>query len=172
MMPGKKRTAKPLGQHFLREWRLWKNDLSQAEVGAAIGMTQGGYQKIESSENPYSEIVLDALARFYGCSQGDLLSRNPLKGGETAIDWTSAGKRLEIIRRALSPDLASYLIVDDGDWFSTINSYGGDVPSGAAIRIHAATGLPIRFIISGATDELSKEQMESLLSAALNSRPD
>lgn len=170
-MPGKKRGAAPAGRRFFKEWRD-KSGLSQAKVAAAIDMEQSSYQKIEAKKVPYNEIVVDALARLYGCSQADLLSTNPLAGGERAVNWTHAGIRLDIIRRAFAPELAAALVPPGETWEHYVNSFSGDVLSDVALQVYAATKLPLRFIISGDTDELSKVQLSALLEVAMNNSPD
>jgi transcriptional regulator with XRE-family HTH domain len=64
--------------HFLREWRLFQpKKLIYDDVAEKLGMDGTNYGKIERGEVSYQPYVLETLAALYGCTQGDLLDRDP-----------------------------------------------------------------------------------------------
>lgn len=68
---------RPLGPHFLREWREYK-DLSLEHVAGELNASAASLSRIETKLQPYSQELLEALAELYGCDASDLLKVNPL----------------------------------------------------------------------------------------------
>ena len=69
------------GPHKLREWRQFR-ELSLEEVADAIGPSVGGFthaslSRIENRKQPYSQPILEALARVYRTDTMSLLHRSP-----------------------------------------------------------------------------------------------
>ena len=64
-MPKRIQNSAPLGRHFIREWRDHLN-LTQAQVAAALNMSEANYSRIENGVTPYTQRTLEALANFFG----------------------------------------------------------------------------------------------------------
>jgi transcriptional regulator with XRE-family HTH domain len=77
-MAPRKRDHAPLGSHFIKEWREFK-ELRQEDVADEIGYDGGTISKIEDRKNPYTQRTLEALARLYETTPAALLSINPLE---------------------------------------------------------------------------------------------
>lgn len=74
-----KTASKPeYGKHYLREWRKHKR-LTQEKVAGDIGVDRSLISKIERYKAQYTQFVLQALARTYGCSVYQLLEVSPDK---------------------------------------------------------------------------------------------
>jgi transcriptional regulator with XRE-family HTH domain len=61
---------------FLAAWREHLN-LSQEEVAPDLGISAGHLSNIERGKRPYTQELLEAAARRYGCKPADLLSVDP-----------------------------------------------------------------------------------------------
>jgi transcriptional regulator with XRE-family HTH domain len=83
-MPPVAKPTRPLGRHFLRQWRKYR-DLSQERAAERIGMDRGNLSKIERGLVPYDEMFLAAAAEAYQCEPQDLIMRNPL---DTEAPWS------------------------------------------------------------------------------------
>ena len=86
------------GPHKLREWREFR-DLTLEHVAAAIGPSLGGFthaslSRIENRKQPYSQPILEALARVYGTDVASLLSRSPGDPGAVWSSWESERAKL------------------------------------------------------------------------------
>jgi transcriptional regulator with XRE-family HTH domain len=61
---------------FIREWRRAKG-LTLVQLAERIGITHGQLSKVERGLRPYSQLLLEALARELGTDPASLLMRNP-----------------------------------------------------------------------------------------------
>lgn len=71
-----KKTLRPLGTHFLKEWREHFN-LGQEELAERINLSRTTISKIETKDSPYSQRILEAAAEVYKCSPAQLLMQDP-----------------------------------------------------------------------------------------------
>lgn len=71
--------AKRRRRWFLREWRKYR-DLSQEELGAKMGVTQGMISHLETGEADYTGETLESLAKALDCTTFQLLFVNPITG--------------------------------------------------------------------------------------------
>lgn len=81
------------GPHKLKEWRLFR-DLTLEQAADAIGRDLGGFthaslSRIENRKQPYSQPILEALARLYRTDVASLLSRSPGDPGAVWSSWES-----------------------------------------------------------------------------------
>ena len=77
MAPVKKPPHK-LGRQYLREWRLSKRpELTQAKVADALDIDQSVISRLETGKTPYEQIMLERLAKLYGCEPADLIHGPP-----------------------------------------------------------------------------------------------
>lgn len=71
---------------FLKEWRKFNNLSQQAACNLLedenFDITQGTLSKIERSELPYNQDLLEHAAKIYHCSVAALLTVNPLRKGD------------------------------------------------------------------------------------------
>ena len=95
-----KRERRP---NFLRQWRKHRG-LTLEAVGAEVG-------RVEKSEVPYSQDLLEQLADIYGCEIADLLVRDPTdpEGMWSIWDRAQPAQRNQIaaVAKALVNDGAS-----------------------------------------------------------------
>ncbi len=80
-----------LGQYFV-EWRRHAS-LTQEQVADAIGHTKGYVSELERGIKRYNQDILENLARIFGCSPSDLLSRAP--DGKDASEVVDIWTRIE-----------------------------------------------------------------------------
>lgn len=62
---------------FLREWRRFRNRMTQEKLAAEAGVTQGLISQIENDHTDIKLDTLQALADALEIHPSDLLSRNP-----------------------------------------------------------------------------------------------
>lgn len=74
---------RPLGKHFLRQWREAKN-LSLRGLAAKLESTPGeplmshaNIGRIEKFQQPYSQEILEAVSSVFKCSVVDILTVDP-----------------------------------------------------------------------------------------------
>jgi transcriptional regulator with XRE-family HTH domain len=123
-MPRKNRKApvgsllkKPLSPNFIREWRKYRNDMTQEVLAERVAewlgtsFTPATLSRIENRKSPYNQRQLDALADALNCGPADLIIRNPL---DTEAPWSiwerlNAPQRRQAIRllKALADDEAA-----------------------------------------------------------------
>jgi transcriptional regulator with XRE-family HTH domain len=66
----------PRQRHFVGEWRRHRG-LSQAELGAALGISKASVSRIERSLQPYTQDVIEAVAEILQTDAASLLTRRP-----------------------------------------------------------------------------------------------
>ncbi|WP_296441273.1 helix-turn-helix transcriptional regulator [Rhizobium sp. 60-20] len=71
MAPVKKELAN-LGRTYIAEWRESRG-LTQEELAERISMSRSTLSKIETSDSPYTQRTLEAIALALGCKPHDLL---------------------------------------------------------------------------------------------------
>jgi len=72
------KTKKPLGRHYLKEWREHR-DLSQQFAADRIDVSRELLSKIENMKSPYLQPQLEGLAALYRETPATLLARNPIE---------------------------------------------------------------------------------------------
>jgi transcriptional regulator with XRE-family HTH domain len=77
------------GPHFIREWRKHRG-LSQDRLVERVRedlmtFSKASLSRIENRAQPYSQPILEALARALRCTPADLLMRNPM---DTEAPWS------------------------------------------------------------------------------------
>jgi transcriptional regulator with XRE-family HTH domain len=104
MAPVKKPPHK-LGRQYLREWRLSKRpELTQAKVADALDIDQSVISRLETGKTPYEQIMLERLAKLYGCEPADLIHGPPggnQYGAGRANRTAAALALLDALRAAL-----------------------------------------------------------------------
>lgn len=66
----------PLSPTFIRDWRKFRR-LSLVELAERVGVTHATLSRVETGKSPYSQDLLENLARELGCRPVDLLLRDP-----------------------------------------------------------------------------------------------
>lgn len=62
---------------YLREWRRFRSEMTQADLAEKAGVTQGLISQLENDRTDWSGEVLQALSDALDCHPSDLLSRDP-----------------------------------------------------------------------------------------------
>jgi transcriptional regulator with XRE-family HTH domain len=99
---------KPPRPNFIKDWRKSRNLTLEKLVDRLEGMfgyetTQASLSRIERSEQPYSQPILEALADALGCEPADLIMRPPDAEQDIRLVWSQLSpenrrKALEIIK--------------------------------------------------------------------------
>ncbi|RUM97888.1 XRE family transcriptional regulator [Pseudaminobacter arsenicus] len=92
-----KKDLRPLGKHFLKEWREYRK-LDQEEVASSLDVSRTLLSKIEGRKSPYTQRTLEAAAGVYGCTPAQLLSQNPGRA-DNFITLFERAERLDGARR-------------------------------------------------------------------------
>lgn len=105
--PPKASASRQLGKHFIKQWRN-KRGLSLRQLANRLEIEPGGdllishaqLQRIEQSQQPYSQPILEALAIALDCAVTDLLEIDPTKDGEVVdlLRRLDEGKKAEALR--------------------------------------------------------------------------
>ena len=75
-MPGVKRPARHRRPAYFRQWRNYRR-MTLEQVAKAIGYDHSNIQRLETGKIPYSQDIVELLAREYRCEPADLISRDP-----------------------------------------------------------------------------------------------
>lgn len=91
---------------FIRQWRKFRK-VTQADLAAALGMSEGNLSHIENGKQPYIQDHMEAIARILRCEVADLLRSPQDQEGIQAL-WARAkpdqrSQILKLIRALLSP---------------------------------------------------------------------
>jgi transcriptional regulator with XRE-family HTH domain len=92
---------KPLGRHYIKEWRLYLG-LTQDKLVALLsdpaigsGITKGTISKIENGKLPYTQHFLEACAEVFARPAWELLGRDP-SDQESALNiWNDLDDELK-----------------------------------------------------------------------------
>lgn len=63
---------------FIKQWREYRNKMTQETLGARVGVTQGMISQLETGTSDYTGELLEKIAYALRCEPADLLMRNPL----------------------------------------------------------------------------------------------
>jgi transcriptional regulator with XRE-family HTH domain len=75
-MPVRFKKDSPRQRHFIAEWRRHR-ELSQAALGAALGISKASISRIERTLQPYTQDILEAIAEILRTDPASLLTRRP-----------------------------------------------------------------------------------------------
>jgi transcriptional regulator with XRE-family HTH domain len=75
-MPIRFKKGSPRRHHFIAEWRRHRQ-LSQAALGAELGISKASVSRIERCVQPYTQDILEAIADVLGAEPATLLSYKP-----------------------------------------------------------------------------------------------
>lgn len=67
----------------IRAWRKSKDRLSLEELAPKVNMTASNLSKVERGELPYTQHLIEALARYYGVEPYEVL-RGPKPSGQAS----------------------------------------------------------------------------------------
>lgn len=76
-----KKPHRPLGRHYIREWRDHKG-LTQDQLAERVGLSRTQISRIENHRQGYSQELLEAVADAIGVSAATLIMRAP------GSEWT------------------------------------------------------------------------------------
>lgn len=62
---------------FIKEWREFRDNMSQERLAELIGGTKASVSRVESRKGGYTQDFLEAVADALGCHVADLLTRLP-----------------------------------------------------------------------------------------------
>lgn len=62
--------------HFIKEWRMY-HELTQAQLAAAIGVSQSNINHIENGKTAYTQTSLEKIAKALNVHPIDLLATDP-----------------------------------------------------------------------------------------------
>ncbi|WP_405023177.1 helix-turn-helix domain-containing protein [Mesorhizobium sp. BE184] len=103
---------RPLGTHFLKQWREHQG-LSLRKLASAMvpSTSHANIGRIENMQQPYSQEIMEAAATVLKCSVVDLLTVDPTTSAESAPDrqlrsallaYGIDGEDLPAVMRAIS----------------------------------------------------------------------
>jgi transcriptional regulator with XRE-family HTH domain len=85
-MPVRFKKASPRRLHFIADWRRHR-DLTQAALGAALGISKASISRIERSIQPYNQDLLEAVAEVLQTEPASLLTRRPEESDPVLSVW-------------------------------------------------------------------------------------
>ena len=69
---------RPKGLPLLKNWRKYRDDITQERLAERAGISQGMISQLETGDSDYTGALLEALAFGLDCEPADLIMRNPL----------------------------------------------------------------------------------------------
>ena len=104
-VPIRFKKGSPRRRHFIAEWRRHRQ-LSQAVLGAELGISKASVSRIERCVQPYTQDILEAIADVLGTEPAILLSCRPEESDTLFSVWEripKAGRRQALaVLRALA----------------------------------------------------------------------
>lgn len=94
----------PTTRHFIRAWRKHKG-LTLEQLAERIGMSHQNLGKIERNIVPYTQTLLELLARELSCEPADLIVRDP----SDPVGMWSVWDRLAPVERRQVVEIAQAL---------------------------------------------------------------
>ena len=87
-----------LGRNFIRQWREHRH-LTLVQLAERVPMDKGNLSKIERSQMPYNQGMLERLAEELQCEPASLLMRDPSdpEGIWSIWDRAEPGERRQIV---------------------------------------------------------------------------
>jgi transcriptional regulator with XRE-family HTH domain len=77
---------------FIREWRAYRDDMSQEELADRVGMTAGNLSNLENAKINYTQDTLERVAEALNCHVVDLLTRAPQDSPNLFALWDRASQ--------------------------------------------------------------------------------
>lgn len=89
-MAGKAKPKPPKYRRtYIKEWRLYRDRMTLAQlagrlemIGGNIAKTEASLSRIENGKQPYTQETLEAIAVALDTTADQLIGRNPLKEGK------------------------------------------------------------------------------------------
>jgi transcriptional regulator with XRE-family HTH domain len=94
---------------FLREWRKYRDNLTQERLADRAGVSQGMISQLENGQSDYTGDLLEKLAYALRCEPADLIMRNP---ADPEAPW-SIWERLKPEHRAIVSRFVASLVEGD-----------------------------------------------------------
>ena len=85
-MPIRFKKVSPRRRHFIAEWRRHRA-LSQAALGAELGISKASVSRIERCLQPYTQDILEAIAEVLRTEPALLLSCTPEDSATVISAW-------------------------------------------------------------------------------------
>lgn len=94
------RFKQPKRRLFLKEWRKYRDDLTQERLAERAGVSQGMISQLETGDSDYTGDLLEKLAYGLNCEPADLIMRNPTdpEAPWTIWDRIKPERRLQALR--------------------------------------------------------------------------
>lgn len=78
----RQRRPKELGPHFIKAWRELRRDeygdeITQGDIQKVTGISQSTLSHVETFKIPYTQPMLEKLAKFHKCHPADLILGKP-----------------------------------------------------------------------------------------------
>lgn len=117
-MARKKRPAEPKVQTrfkqpkqrlFLKQWRKYRDNITQARLAERSGVSQGMISQLENGASDYTGELLEKLSFGLNCTPADLIMRNPT---DPEAPWT-IWERLKPAQRKQAVRLLQALVDED-----------------------------------------------------------
>jgi transcriptional regulator with XRE-family HTH domain len=70
---------------FIKEWREFRDNMSQERLAELIGGTKASVSRVESGKAGYTQDFLEAVADALGCHVSDLLTRMPTEADRKVV---------------------------------------------------------------------------------------
>lgn len=79
------RFKQPKKRLFLKEWRKYRDDITQDRLAERAGISQGMISQLETGQSDYTGELLERLSEALNCEPADLIMRNPT---DPEAPWT------------------------------------------------------------------------------------
>ncbi|MBN9534837.1 MAG: helix-turn-helix transcriptional regulator [Alphaproteobacteria bacterium] len=76
----------PYRRTFIADWRSYRN-LTQDDLAERVDTTQATISRLETGHHPYSQKMLEDIAKVLECKPEDLLMRRPTDGDPIHVIW-------------------------------------------------------------------------------------
>lgn len=103
------RFKQPKRRTFLKEWRKYRDNLTQERLAERADVSQGMISQLETGESDYTGELLEKLAYALRCEPADLIMRNPL---DTEAPW-SIWERLNADQRKYAIRFLKSMVEDE-----------------------------------------------------------
>ncbi len=105
-------TPKRRTPHYIREWREFRG-MTQDALAEEIGMTKASISRVENHKQPYSQVMLESIARALNTTAADLIGHDPRADDPMRPLWDIADSDQRLQIAAVAEALLKFRVRED-----------------------------------------------------------
>lgn len=90
IMPYRVASPQPRQRTFIKEWRKFRDKMTQEQLAEKVGMSAANLSRIEKGEQDYTQSVIESIAEALDTDVAALLTRKPKEDEPIWRVWSEA----------------------------------------------------------------------------------